>query len=87
MGVTCELEAVVPVLPVAVVVTDPPELLLAPVAVGVRSNTVIVVVDDGEAIPLIDALRIGIGRLIFPVALVNDEVPLNGAKMSRLNGA
>ena len=50
-----------------------------------RSKIVIVVEDDPA--PLIDVLKIGIGRLASPVAPVIDEVPLNGAKMSRLNGA
>lgn len=88
MAVTWPVEAA---FVVVVVVALPPELpvLLAAAALvlGVRSKMVIVVVDEGEAIELIDALRIGVGRLMSPLALVNDELPPNGAKMSRLNGA
>jgi hypothetical protein len=72
-----DVVAVLPVLP----------LLLAAAVLTGTSKIVIVVVDEGEAISLFVALRIGTGRPMFPVAPVNDEVPPNGAKMSRLNGA
>jgi len=50
-----------------------------------RSNTVIVVGDDCPG-AVNEPLKIGLGSML-PLEPVKEEMPLNGAKMSRLKGA